>query len=198
MEMREVDYDQFLIDCYEAVPDIAIIHYNIARTRKLYFADDYLRVMSKVPSMIGTKAAMPFNSYIELMSRAPQINHFVGESVFALAHQLGCKGMYTSWTMMNPTFFKAYYQMCVDGRYAEAIEIMKRMTRWVAEAVAPLILKGYHDPTLDKPFVEMGGWLPGKRRIRKPYNSLSDVEMAELRKKTEEIMPEFLAYKPLR
>ncbi len=198
MEMREVDYDQFLIDCYEAVPDIAIIHYNIARTRKLYFADDYLRVMSKVPSMIGTKAAMPFNSYIELMSRAPQINHFVGESVFALAHQLGCKGMYTSWTMMNPTFFKAYYQMCVDGRYAEAIEIMKRMTRWVAEAVAPLILKGYHDPTLDKPFVEMGGWLPGKRRIRKPYNSLSDIEMAELRKKTEEIMPEFLAYKPLR
>ena len=80
MEMREVDYDQFLIDCCEAVPDIAIIHYNIARTKKLYFADDYLRVMPKVPTMIGTKAAMPFNNFIELMSRAPQINHFVGES----------------------------------------------------------------------------------------------------------------------
>lgn len=38
--------------------------------------------------------------------------------------------------------------------------------------------------------------VPGTRRVRKPYNSLSDVEMVELRKKTEEIMPEFLAYKP--
>ena len=106
MEMREVDYDQFLIDCYKAVPDIAIIHYNIARTKKLFFADDYLRVQAKVPSMIGTKAAMPFNNYIDLMSRAPELNHFVGETTFPLAHQLGCKGMYTSWTMMNPTFFK--------------------------------------------------------------------------------------------
>jgi dihydrodipicolinate synthase/N-acetylneuraminate lyase len=196
MEMREVDYDQFLIDCCEAVPDIAIIHYNIARTKKLYFADDYLRVMSKAPTMIGTKAAMPFNNFIELMSRAPQLNHFVGETYFPLAHQLGCKGMYTSWTMMNPDFFKAYYQMCVDGRYAEAIEIMMRFNRWHAEAVRPLIQKGYLDPALDKPFVEMSGWLPGRRRLRKPYNTLSDDEMAELRRKTEEIMPEFLAYRP--
>ena len=156
------------------------------------------RVMSKVPTMIGTKAAMPFNNYIELQSRVPELNHFVGENLFALAHQLGCKGMYTSWTMMNPTFFKNYYQMCVDGRYAEAIAIVKRLTHWHAEAIKPLIAKGYLDPALDKPFVEMGGWLPGTRRIRKPYNSLSDAEMVELRKKTAEIMPEFLAYKPLR
>ena len=27
MEMRQEDYDQFLVDCSEAVPDIAIIHY---------------------------------------------------------------------------------------------------------------------------------------------------------------------------
>ena len=65
MEMREADYDQFLIDCYKAVPDIAIIHYNIGRTKKLFYADDYLRVMSSVPTMIGTKAAMPFNNYVE-------------------------------------------------------------------------------------------------------------------------------------
>ena len=196
MEMRQEDYDQFLVDCSEAVPDIAIIHYNIARTKKLFLADDYIRVLPRVPTMIGSKAAMPFNNYIDLITRVPEINHFVGEHLFPLAHQLGCKGMYTSWTMMNPTFFKKYYQMCLDGRYAEAIAIMKRLTRWHSEAVMPLFRKGYYDPTLDKPFVEMGGWLPGTRRIRKPYNSLSDEEMAELRRVTAEIMPEFLEYKP--
>ena len=196
MEMRQADYDQFLVDCYEAVPGIAIVHYNIMRTKKLYFAEDYLRVLPRVPTMIGTKAAMPFNNYIELMVRVPGINHFVGESYFALAHQLGCKGMYTSWTMMNPTFFKSYYQLCVDGRYAEAVAIMMRLNRWHAEAVNPLIRKGYLDPALDKPFIQMGGWLPGTRRLRKPYTPIPDEDMAFLRKKTEEIMPEFLAYKP--
>jgi hypothetical protein len=80
--------------------------------------------------------------------------------------------------------------MCIDGHYAEAIEVMKRMTRWYAEAIDPLVRKGYHDPALDKPFVEMSGWLPGTRRLCEPYRSLSDAEMVELRKKTEEIMPE--------
>jgi len=38
--------------------------------------------------------------------------------------------------------------------------------------------------------------LPGTRRLRKPYTPISDEDMAELRRKTEEIMPEFLAYTP--
>ena len=80
MEMREVDYDQFLIDCYKAVPDIAIIHYNIARTKKLFVADDYLRVQAKIPTMIGTKAAMPFNTYIELMSAGARTQSLRGRS----------------------------------------------------------------------------------------------------------------------
>lgn len=196
MEMRLQDYDQFLIDCYQAVPDIAIIHYNIARTKKLFFADDYLRVLPQVPTMIGSKAAMALNNYIDLITRVPNINHFVGEITFPLAHQLGCQGMYTSWFMMNPSFFKEYYRLCEEGRYAEVIPIMKRLVLWHNAAILPLFQKGYYDPTLDKPFVELSGWLPGNRQTRKPHHPLSDEEMAQLRRVTKEIMPEFMSYRP--
>jgi len=195
MEMRQEDYDQFLVDCCAAVPDIAVIHYNVSRSKKLFFAEDYLRVLPKTPTIIGSKAAIPFAQYIELITLVPGIEHFVGELVFPLAHQLGCKGMYTSWTMMNPDFLKAYYQMCVEGRYAEAIRVMKRLVKWCDAAVVPLIRKGYYDPTLDKAFVEISGWLPGNRRTRKPHHPLKDDEVEELRKVTARLMPEFLEYR---
>ena len=196
MQMRREDYDQFLIDVYEAVPDIAIIHYNIERTKKLFFADDYIRVLPKIPTLIGSKAGLPFGDFIDLITEVPEINHFVGEIFFPLAHQLGCRGMYTSWFMMNPVFLKDYYKLCTDRRYSEAVLIMKRLVRWRKNAVAPLIEKGYMDPALDKAFVEMAGWLPGNRRTRKPHQPITDREMAELRRVTAEIVPEFLEYKP--
>jgi dihydrodipicolinate synthase/N-acetylneuraminate lyase len=196
MEMRVEDYDQFLIDVYQAVPDIALIHYNTKRTKKHFFADDYLRVLPHVPTLIGTKALVPFNDFIELMARVPQINHFCRDDLFSLAHPLGCKGTYSSWFMMNPKFFLDYYQMCVEGRYAEAIEVTKRLTLWLADAVFPLLAKGYMDPTLDKAFVQMAGWLPVKNRLtRKPYHQMADDDLALLREGTQRLMPEFLNYR---
>ncbi len=195
MVARQEDYDQFLVDVYEAVPDISLIHYNVLRTKKLFFADDYLRVLPRVPTLLGTKAGVPFDKLLGLLVRVPQLKHFVGETSFALAAQLGCEGIYASWFFMNPQFFKDYYQMCADGRFAEAVATTKRLAQWVDAAVVPLIAKGHSDPTLDKAFLELGGWLPGSRRTRKPHQPLSDQEMAGLRRTTEQIIPEFLNYR---
>ena len=196
MEMRQEDYDQFLIDVYEAVPDIAIIHYNTQRTKKLFLAEDYLRILPQVPTIIGTKALVPFNSYIELMTRVPEINHFCRDDLFSLAAPLGGKGTYSSWFMMNPKFFHDYYQQCLGGNYAEALSPTKRLVRWWMEALKPLLDRGYQDPTLDKAFVAMSGWLPGNRHTRKPYSPLSEEEFAQLRQATEQVIPEFLEFKP--
>lgn len=196
MAMAEAQYDQFLIDVYEAVPDIALIHYNVIRTKKLFFGKDYARVAPHIPTLIGTKAGIPLEQFPDLVVQSPGLNHFVNEIKFPLAHQLGSLGMYTAWFMMNPQFFHDYYQTCINQQYAEAVAIMKRLVSWFNEAVLPLIAKGHQDPALDKAFVEMGGWLPGNRRTRKPYPPLTDVEFAQLRSATQHTIPEFLSYKP--
>ena len=195
MKMRREDYDQFLADVYEAVPDIALIHYNVAHTKKLFHGQDYARVLPSVPTLIGTKAAMSLNSFMELMVNAPELCHFTGEHVFPLSHLLGAKGMYTSWFMMNPTLFHEYYQMCLDGYYGEAIAVTHRLVKWHETAVTPLIQKGYLHATLDKAFVEIGGWLPGNRRTRKPHQPLTDEDFAQLKRLTAELMPEFVSYR---
>lgn len=195
MKMPEGDYDQFLVDVGKAVPDIALIHYNTMRTKKLFHGKDYARVVERVPTLIGSKAAMSLNDFMELVVYAPELNHFVNEVGFALARQLGAQGIYTSWFLMNPDFFQDYYKKCIEGR-PEAVAIAKRLLRWSEEAVVGLFKAGYEDPTLDKPFLVMGGWLPGNRRTRKPYTGITDEQFAELVRVTEKIMPEFLNYKP--
>ena len=196
IETTDEHYDQFLIDVFDAVPDIAIIHYNTSRAKKVFCGKDYARLIGRIPTLLGSKAGVPFGDYAELVVYSPEMHHFVGEMLFPLAHQLGAMGMYTSWYMMNPEFIHEYYNMCVEGRYAEAIAISMRLVKWCDEAVIPLIRKGYRDPALDKPFVVMGGWLPGNRRTRKPYTSINDEEFAQLRRVTERIVPEFVSYKP--
>ena len=110
---------------------------------------------------------------------------------FPLAHQFGAPGMYTSWFMMNPDFFKDYYDKCLNDLPA-ATSISRRFIRWFGECVAPLIVRGYCDPTLDKPFIVMGGWLPSRIDTRKPYMRITEDEFAELKRRTKEIMPEFV------
>jgi len=197
MEMGQNDYDQFLVDVYEAVPDIALIHYNVGRTKKVFHGKDYARILPRVPTLLGSKSGVSLNEYMELVLYAPQMQHFVGEHLLSIGWQLGARGSYASWFMMNPTYFLDYYQMCVEGRFAEAIAQTMRMTKWVHEAIVPLVQKGYMDPTLDKAFAELGGWLPGNRRTRKPHQPLTDADFAWLKQKTLETMPEFVgAYKP--
>jgi dihydrodipicolinate synthase/N-acetylneuraminate lyase len=196
MSMRTEDYDQFLIDIYEAAPDIALVHYNISHTKKVFHGADYVRILPRVPTLIGTKAALSINKYMELVALAPELNHFTGEYTFAFSSLLGAKGMYTSWFMMNPSFFHDFYQKCINGNYHEAAEISIRLTRWHETAVTPLIQKGYLHPTLDKAFVELAGWLPGNRRTRKPHQPLTNTDFQRLKLLTAELMPEFLEYQP--
>lgn len=196
MRMRQEDYEQFLVDISEAAPDIALIHYNVAHTKKLFRGADYAQVLPRAPTLIGSKAAVSINDFMELVVNAPQMNHFTSEYAFLPGYLLGAKGMYTSWFMMNPAYFHAFYCMCLEGRYEQAAEVTHRLTRWHETAVTPLIDKGYLHPTLDKAFVELAGWLPGNRRTRKPHQPLSDADFAELKSKTRELMPEFLEYRP--
>ena len=192
--MPEAHYDQFFVDVYEAVPDISLVHYNTARSKKLFHGLDYARVAPRVPTLVGTKACVSLSDFMALSVYAPQMSHLAGELAFALARQMGARGMVTSWFMMNPDFFHNYYRACIEGRYAEGVAIAKRLVQWYTEAVAPLIARGYLDPALDKAFVAMAGWLPGNRRTRRPYTGLTEQECAQLRQVTERILPEFLSY----
>ena len=192
--MREQDYDQFLVDVYEAVPDIALIHYNTAKGKKQFFGPDYARILPQVPTLLGSKAIVPLDAVMALMSFSPEMCHFVDQHVLALGMQLGVKGTYTTIPLLNPRLTLDYWRLCESAQWQEAIAMAQRLLHWFHVVVRPLSAKGYSDPAIDKAFTELGGWLPGNRRVRKPYQALTDEDMAQLRAGTEKVYPELLAY----
>ena len=196
VEMLEEDYDQFLVDVYEAVPDIALIHYNTGRCKKIFYGPDYQRVLPRVPSLIGSKAIVPLREWVAFNYFAPTMNHFVDTDVLPFGMLAGAKGTYTTINLMNPKFMDNYWQVCAAGKWEEAVAIAQRLADWFYVAVRPLVARGYRDPTIDKAFTELGGWLPGNRRTRKPHRPLSDEDFAQLRALTEQMAPELLEYKP--
>jgi len=198
VEMRTEDYDQFLVDVYEAVPDIALVHYNTVRTKRLFTGQDYARVLAtgRVPTLIGSKAIMSLSDHLFLQIFASQMNHFVDAYFLPLAMQMGAKGTYTTFSLMNPKLLQDFYADCEAGRWEQAIAFSKRLARWVCLALVPLLDKGYRDAPIDKAMNELGGWLPGNRRTRKPYSPLADEDFAQLRAVTEKEFPELLGYRP--
>ena len=195
IEMRLEDYDQFLVDVYEAVPDISLIHYNCGRAKKVFKGPDYARVLPRVPTLIGSKAIVPLDDFMGLKTFSPGMHHFIDTHLLALGMQIGAQGAYDTISLLNPRLVLDYWALCEAGRWDEALDISLRLWRWFNDAVIPLAGKGYRDPTLDKAFAELGGWLPGNRRTRKPHYPVTDEDFAWLKARTQDVFPELMAYR---
>jgi len=152
-------------------------------------------VLPRVPTLIGSKAIVPLEEFMGLKVFSPAMHHFIDTHLLPLGMQLGAQGAYDTISLLNPTLVLDYWRLCEAGKWNQALRISLRLWRWFNDAVVPLVAKGYRDPTLDKAFAELGGWLPGNRRTRKPHQPVTEADFAWLRAKTEEVFPELLQYK---
>jgi 4-hydroxy-tetrahydrodipicolinate synthase len=194
MELNDDEVLKYFVDLSRACPDVGIVHYNIRRAKRFLNGRDYQRICAEVPNLIGSKfCSTEFAAWMELHINGPELNHFVGEGDLVMGMMFGAKGMYCSHPLMNPYFIIDWYRMCERREWEPAIEIQWKVSRWLVKDVGPLFRAGHIDPTLDKAFQEMVGWLGGSRITRPPYIPLSDEEMAQLEAGTRERYPEMFA-----
>jgi dihydrodipicolinate synthase/N-acetylneuraminate lyase len=195
MALNDDEVLRYFIDLSQACPDVGIVHYNTGRAKRFLTGRDYQCICDKVPNLIGTKyGSSEFAAWMELQINGPELNHFVGEGDLVMGMMFGAKGMYCSHALMNPKFMLDWYGMCERGEWDEAIKIQWRISRWLVKDVYPLITAGHLDPTLDKAFQEMAGWLKGSRWTRPPHDPLSDEEMARLIEGSRQHYPEAFEY----
>jgi dihydrodipicolinate synthase/N-acetylneuraminate lyase len=195
IELNDDEVLKYFVDLSCACPDVGIVHYNIRRAKRFLNGKDYQRICAEVPNLIGTKfCSSEFAAWMELQVNGPELNHFVGEGDLVMGMMFGAKGMYCSHALMNPEFILDWYAMCERREWEPAIEIQWRISRWLVKDVHPLIAAGHLDPTLDKAFQEMVGWLKGSRVTRAPYIPLTDEEMAVLTEGSRQHYPEMFEY----
>lgn len=195
MELNDEEVVRYFAELSRACPDVGIVHYNIRRAKRFLNGKDYQRICASAPNLVGTKfCSSEFAAWMELQINGPALNHFVGEGDLVMGMMFGAKGMYCSHALMNPQFILDWYAMCERREWEEAIEIQWRISRWLVKDVYPLVAAGHLDPTLDKAFQEMAGWLKGSRNTRPPYIPLTDEEMAALEEGSRRHYPEMFKY----
>ena len=195
MELNDDEVLQYFVDLGRACPAVGLVHYNIRRAKRFLTGRDYQRICAQAPNLVGTKfGSSEFAAWMELQINGPDLAHFVGEGNLVPGMMFGAKGVYCSHALMNPRFILDWFALCERGEWEEAARIQWRVNRWLVKAVYPLIEAGHLDPTLDKAFQEMVGWLKGSRWTRRPYLPLSDAEMAHLIEDTKAYYPEMFDY----
>lgn len=194
IQLREDEQLKFLQDVCNVSPDIAIIHYNINRTKILYEGKDYKRVLPHLPkNFIGSKSTNSnFVYQYELIKESPELVHFPGESIFTPNMMIGGKGIITVAYCMNPPFCVDWYNACVNKDWDEALRFQKYWNDYLIDIVLPIVEKGYWDPAIDTAQVIAAGFLTGSNRLRAPYIPVPDETIAQMRVQMLEKYPDLV------
>jgi dihydrodipicolinate synthase/N-acetylneuraminate lyase len=71
-------------------PDCRFLHYNVPRAKRILTGSDYRRVCDQVPNLVATKISTHDYARIkDVMTHAPDLQHFFLENSFALGCTMG-------------------------------------------------------------------------------------------------------------
>jgi dihydrodipicolinate synthase/N-acetylneuraminate lyase len=131
--------------------DCRFLHYNLLRTKRLVAPAEYARLADEHPNLVATKNSTDALSRIEeLMTHAPQLQHFLNEIGYAFGSLIGECGLLISLAATN---WKAAHAFFDAGRRRD-VESLLAMQREqnalacdLAEAVGD---KAHIDGAFDK------------------------------------------------
>jgi dihydrodipicolinate synthase/N-acetylneuraminate lyase len=185
---------QFLKDVCNVSEDIAVLHYNHIRTKRLFNGDDYKETVKLLPeNFIGSKSGMPdFMYYADLRNKTPELVHLSSEQMVVPSMMIGAKGFVTVLYNMNPRLIVDLYNFCENKEWDKAMQLQLRICNFTIDVGYPVWNLGYYDPAIDNAFMCVGGFLKIARRIRKPYNPVPSELVRKMKETTEEKYPEFI------
>jgi len=197
MEVTDRELLKFFKDLYNACPDLPLVHYNVPRAKRFLQGPSYLRILERVPTLIGVKytfAGAYFGQLQEAIMMTPQLSYFVSENLLASVMMLGARGSYSSLICTNPEFMLTMYDHAENGRWSEAINMQKIAQKFFSDVESFIEdrAEGVIDPVFDKGLAVAAGCVVGLQRTRPPYIGWSDETVASLREWLKQHYPQFV------
>jgi dihydrodipicolinate synthase/N-acetylneuraminate lyase len=109
-------------------PDCQFLHYNLMRTKRLVTPAEYAKLAEEHPNLVATKNSTEDIERIkDLLTLAPQLQHFLNETGFAFGSLIGECGLLNSLALLNwqsgHAFFEAGRRRDVDSLIATQREL---------------------------------------------------------------------------
>jgi dihydrodipicolinate synthase/N-acetylneuraminate lyase len=173
----------------EAAGGTPVVLYNPPHAKTACSPEQLGALAHAFPAMVGVKVAGDDAFYSRLHAAAPHLSIFAPGHELAHARRLGAVGSYSNVACMSPAGALAWeLQMDSDPVAAEALG--DRIMAFFDTYIGPLKARGYSNTALDKALAAVGGWAPVGTRVRWPYNSVADDEVALLAPLARAALPE--------
>lgn len=193
--LNDREFLRFFAAIREALPDVTIIHYNIARSGRFLTGRDYRAILEVCPNLVGSKhTGGDVGSLIEIVQATPELAHFVVDSQIVPGALFGAKGFYSFVANLSPGFALRLWHACQAGRWEEAARLRETsdvfFRTWLASC--PEISAS---PALAKIATSAGIFPDLPLAVRAPYQAGEERHVGALKKLIAERFPA-LAWTP--
>jgi dihydrodipicolinate synthase/N-acetylneuraminate lyase len=184
---------RFFTDVCGRFPDSRFLHYNLMRAKRLLTGDDYRRIVDAIPNLAATKnTGTAVESTAALMRKAPELQHFFGESMFPHGCLQGECSLLSSFAPMVPRKTEEFFEYGVTGQVEKLFRLQKDYLAVVHDVIGPMLRTPLIDGAYDKALVRLGGMESMPLRLLSPYESVSEEVYQECKRILHEKYPGWL------
>ena len=170
-------HDLFL-GCMRQFPGLPFHSLQPTRARRLLRGEDYRRLADAIPNIAGTKnCRTDIGDVANIATRAPELQHFYGETGFAIGCLYGECSLLSSYGALFPSKTREYFQYGVDKNWDKLFPMMAEYDEVMTAFDEPTLARGGIDGCYDKMIVR-GSGIDMPLRLLSPYKCF-DMEVYE-------------------
>jgi dihydrodipicolinate synthase/N-acetylneuraminate lyase len=182
----------FFEDMTKAFPEVALIHYNIFRAKRILRGTDYQKILEVSPNLVGTKqTGGDLRAFEEVVLETPTLHHFVVDPNIVPGVLYGAKGTYSAVANISSRWMVDWWTECERGDWPAATRRKLLLDRMDAEAVA-LLPHITAEPAWSKLYARSGIAPTIPLTVRAPYLAASEEDAVAFRGLLQRSYPELV------
>ena len=126
--LGDAEVRDFFSALHEALPDMQIVHYNIAKAGRFLTGTDYRALLEVAPNLVGSKhTGGDVASLIEIVQATPALDHFVVDGQIVPGALFGAQGFYSFLANLAPHIALELWHLCEQQRWEDAARLRERI-----------------------------------------------------------------------
>ena len=172
--LNDTELMTFFQDICGSFPDCQFLHYNLPRTKRMLNGADYRRLVDVVPNLAATKNGGGLQRANDLMTHAPELQHFFDESTFPHGCLRGECSLLSSFGPMSPHKAKALFEAGCGADVGLLFQHQQEVHLMCQDVLGPLLEEDRIDGAYDKLLVRLGGLEEMPLRLLSPYQCFTE------------------------
>lgn len=192
--LNDTEVMTFFSDVCGAYPEAQFLHYNLPRTKRVLEVADYRPLIDAIPNLVATKnTGGGMRRAAALVSRAGELQHFLGENNFLHGCMYGECSLLSSFGPLTPHKAKGLFEAGQKGDWATAVQLQHGFHDLIQDVLGPLLQEGRIDGAYDKILVRLGGFEEMPLRLLSPYQGFTEEQYQQCKEILHRNYPEWVA-----